>query len=123
MNTQPFDLSAAISTSRYWVRVKKENSEALEELVKYRINNVIDPALQKALGAEIDTEAEGCCELYYEGSTIWLYPHDEYSWDIEVYQDEVLHNSILKREPIITWKAVKPWDVQQIILLILRCYT
>jgi hypothetical protein len=123
MNTQPFDLSDAISTSRYWVRVGEKNSEALEERIKYHINNVIDPALQKALGAEIDTEGKGCCELYYEGSTISVYPHGEYLWDIEVYQDEVLHNSKPKREPIITWKAVKPWDVQQIILLILRCYT
>lgn len=122
MNTQPFDLSAAISTfSRHYAL----KMEAFDELIKYRINNVVDPAVQRALDASIDTDGGGCCELYYQGSTICVYPHkvyDPYLWDIYVYQDEVLHHSKPKQEPIIFWEAIRSWEVQRHIFLVLDCY-
>ncbi len=86
--------------------------EAEEERSCYKINNVIDPAIQRTLGAELFSRG---CIMRLEELIILVEECDEdhYLWSVSVYTGERM------KETVRSWSGLKTWQVQKALLITL----
>lgn len=123
------DLSDAIALARreihWWEGIEPRNeyySETRKERTRYKINNIIDPAIQRILGVEIT--CDDSCEIYFEGLMINVHPYDEYLWTITIEEGKKYSRNVHKREKYHSteskswslWTKLKPDDVQKHLL-------
>lgn len=78
-----------------------------------KINNILDPVIQRALGVELNGYSY---DIKFEELTIRLEPCSEYSWTIRVYEGEY---SFSTEDDLRVWKNIKPYDVQKNLLITL----
>lgn len=100
------DLSDAIARAK-----AIEDTEI--RLNHYKINNIIDPLIQRTLGVEID---EYSCTIEFEGLTIRLQLYTEHSWTIRVYEGKF---SFSTKDDLSVLQNIKPYDVQKNLLITL----